>query len=117
MKNLVIHSTNGKEPDLMSYEDMGYSYIINKDGYISKLSPPDDIRFPLDTLSGKSIHIAYVGKDDDCDWTWEQHDSMEVFVKYHYLTNPNIKVYQYNINIKPWLKDLGIKEKNIKNAS
>ena len=57
-------------------------------------------------MPGKSRHILYVC---DTTMTYNQYDSIEVYIKYQILKNPNLKI----VSDPKYLKEIGVKESNI----
>lgn len=82
-------------------------------------------------LSGIAKYVAFAGgrtKDDGKEWdtrTKEQKETLEVYVQYHLLRNPDLIVMGLNqvpaidgveapnFNVPRWLESLGVSEKNI----
>ena len=121
---LIIHSTGTEDkrvPEKKEYNLSVSCDIVHFNGQLSGYKA--DTEHPSSEKNYK--HIAYVGgkvegKAADTA-TWKQYDSLEHIVMYHLLYNQHLKIGGANlffdespgINIKRWLKDLGVNEKNI----
>lgn len=85
----------------------------------------------VDGLPGMAKYVGFVGgrtKDDSKEWdtrTKEQKETLEVYVQYHLLRNPNLIILGLNqvpalegieapnFNVAKWLEGMGVPEKNI----
>ena len=85
----------------------------------------------VDGLIGRAKYVAFVGgrtKDGKKDWdtrTKEQKETLEVYIKYHLLRNPDLivmgldqipamgEVNMPSFNVSKWLESLEVTEKNI----
>lgn len=121
---LIIHSTGTAKdyvPEKKEYNLSVSCDIVHFNGQLSRYKTESE--HPSNNESYK--HIAYIGgkldgKASDTA-TWKQYDSMEHIVMYHLLYNQNLKIgcsslfFDTNagINIRQWLKDMGVNEKNI----
>ena len=118
MKYLIIHPSSSAPLDKKILAGQGYNYIFNKDGSVTELEKPDyDVVYNLDTLPGLAMHVIYDGDGYADDRTYKQYDTMEIFVKYHALINPKLKIagfYQIKetedpgFEVPKWLKDIGM---------
>jgi len=121
---LIIHSTGTAKdyvPEKKEYILSVSCDIVHFNGQLSRYKTESE--HPSDNESYK--HIAYIGgkldgKASDTA-TWKQYDSMEHIVMYHLLYNQNLKIgcsslfFDTNagINVRQWLKDIGVNDKNI----
>ena len=121
---LIIHSTGTAKdyvPEKKEYNLSVSCDIVHFNGQLSRYKTESE--HPSDNESYK--HIAYIGgkldgKASDTA-TWKQYDSMEHIVMYHLLYNQNLKIgcsslfFETNagINVRQWLKDMGVNDKNI----
>lgn len=121
---LIIHSTGTAKdyvPEKKEYNLSVSCDIVHFNGQLSRYKTESE--HPSDNESYK--HIAYIGgkldgKASDTA-TWKQYDSMEHIVMYHLLYNQNLKIgcsslfFDTNagINVRQWLKDMGVNDKNI----
>jgi len=121
---LIIHSTGTAKdyvPEKKEYILSVSCDIVHFNGQLSRYKTESE--HPSNSESYK--HIAYIGgkldgKASDTA-TWKQYDSMEHIVMYHLLYNQNLKIgcsslfFDTNagINVRQWLKDMGVNEKNI----
>jgi hypothetical protein len=121
---LIIHCTGTEKnyvPEKKEYNLSVTCDIIHFNGQLSIYKKESD------HPSSKKIykHVAYIGgkingKDADTA-TWKQYDSLEHIVMYHLLYNQHLKIGgsslffdEYSgINIRTWLKDIGVNDKNI----
>lgn len=126
--------TNPK-PKGRGWKQVGYSDIIHLDGTIENLIPfnQDDIIDSWEVSNGAagfnsvSRHVVYVGGTDKNrkpkdTRTVEQKNSLLAYVMYKILRYPDIKVIGHNevsnkdcpsFDVKAWLRENGINEKNI----
>ena len=117
MKYIIIHPSSSLPSNENTLSQQGYGYVFKKDGSVTKLKKPTgDTVFNLDTLPGTAMHIIYDGDGYSDDRTYSQYDAMEIFVKYHILIHPKIKIagsYQIQETEEPgfevsrWLKEIG----------
>ena len=121
---LIIHSTGTAKdyvPEKKEYNLSVSCDIVHFNGQLSRYKTESE--HPSNNESYK--HIAYIGgkldgKASDTA-TWKQYDSMEHIVMYHLLYNQNLKIgcsslfFDTNagINVRQWLKDIGVNDKNI----
>ncbi len=121
---LIIHSTGTEDKHVPEKKEYNLSVscdVVHFNGQLSRYKA--DTEHPSSKSNYK--HIAYVGgkaegKAADTA-TWKQYDSLEHIVMYHLLYNQHLKIGGANlffdespgINIKRWLKDLGVNDKNI----
>lgn len=123
---LVIHSTGTEKnyvPEKKEYNLSVSCDIIHFNGQLSRYKAVES-EHPSTNKSYK--HIAYIGgllegKASDTA-TWKQYDTLEHIVMYHLLYNQHLKICasslffeneSVGVNIKRWLKDIGVNEKNI----
>ncbi len=114
MNTLFIRPIEYKESyDSEKLITKGFHSIIHKDGSLQELKKShskyyyEDVENQLlDYLPGKSRHILYVC---DTTMTYNQYDSIEVYIKYQILKNPNLKI----VSDPKYLKEIGVKESNI----
>ena len=118
MKYIIIHPGSSVPLQMDILKNRGFSYIFNRDGSVTKLDKPDfDSAYSLDTLSGPSMHVIYDGDGYADDRTYKQYDAMEIFMKYHVLIYPKVKIagiYQVEETNEPgfevpaWLKEISL---------
>jgi len=126
MNYIVIHPSITVSLDKTILSQQGFKFIFNKDGSVFKFEELDlDFPYTLDTLPGNSIHVVYDGNGKFDDRTYKQYDAMEIFIKYHILISPLVKIAGINqieennkigFSISNWLKEIGINNKNIYDA-
>jgi N-acetylmuramoyl-L-alanine amidase len=136
---LIIHSTNtreGKNIEMKSNVDSLYSDVVDISGNIINLLSNSNsnrtykwnLNYDNKDVNNKARHIAYMGgvnrenthaKDTR---TKEQKETLEIYIKYMIKRHPNIIIAGYNqfkdksspaFKVNEWLKNIGIKEKNI----
>ncbi len=144
LKYLVIHCTDtpaGREVTKADIEQwhlkergwsrVGYSDLIQLDGTLVNLREfnqdneidPWELTNGAKGYNGISRHVVYAGGYIGVDTRTEaQKQSLETYVKYMILRNPDIKVIGHNqisykqcpsFNVPNWLRSIGIKQKNI----
>ncbi len=121
---LIIHSTGtekGYVPEKKDYILSVSCDVIHFNGQLSRYKA--DTEHPSSNDSYK--HIAYIGGKLDGNVadtaTWKQYDSLEHIVMCHLLYNQHLKIggaslffdTKEGINIRRWLKDIGVNQKNI----
>ena len=95
--------------------------IINLDGTLSTVNNKSK---DINICSDSYTRLAYIksGKDSHRDnRTYQQVDSMEVYIKYKILKNPNIHIadanlfsdYSMDFDIDSIVEELGVSKKNI----
>jgi len=121
---LIIHSTSTEKdyvPEKKEYNLYVPCDIVHFNGQLSRFK--SDTEHPTNKETYK--HVAYIGGKIDgkaADTaTWKQYDSLEHIVMYHLLYNQNLKIggaslffdAKAGIDIRRWLKDIGVNNKNI----
>ena len=121
---LIIHSTETEKdyvPEKKEYNLSVSCDVVHFNGQLSKYKSGE--KHPSTDESYK--HVAYIGgkldgKASDTA-TWKQYDSLEHIVMYHLLYNQNLKIScsslffdtKTGINVRSWLLDIGVNQKNI----
>jgi len=137
--DVIEHHTNPIHLDGLGLNRPRIDDLISLDGELINIIPessPNDVDLwgisqGIDGLSGQAKYVAFVGgrtKDDEKEWdtrTKEQKETLEVYVQYHLLRNPDLIVIGLNqvpaldgvemphFNVPRWLEGMGVAEKNI----
>ena len=121
---LIIHSTGTESKHVPEKKEYNLSVscdIIHFNGQLSRYNVESEHPSSNETYK----HIAYIGGELDGkaadSATWKQYDSLEHVVMYHLLYNQALKVgcsslffnEEPSINVRRWLKDIGVNDKNI----
>tara|TARA_R100001443_G_scaffold104862_1_gene113675 strand:+ start:9679 stop:10083 length:405 start_codon:yes stop_codon:yes gene_type:complete len=95
--------------------------IINLDGTLRQVSNKHNNESICDSNVTRLAYIKSFKNSHKDNRTYMQVDSMEVYVKYHILKNPNLYVacasvfsdYEMGFDIKNFVEELGVDSKNI----
>lgn len=137
--DIIEHHTTPKHLDGLGLNRPRIDDLISLEGELVNIIPETSmnevdlwgIAEGLEALTGQPKYVALVGgrtKDGSKQWdtrTKEQKETLETYVKYHILKNPNLLVMGLDqvpalegtemphFNVPKWLESIGIDESNI----